>query len=642
MKFRTDFVTNSSDTGFVVFNVKNKALFKRLTSLGIRFEKTKKGRFSDRMRIVLPSGASENFLSCDTWAFPYVDNYESISAWIVATLLWEIEYVCNDYPPDDDDEHSAFTMELIDLLNNANITHFDWEADEDREIDRMMEDISAAFDQMDDDLEEAEIEQTYGFEGDVGPCIYIEAHDGQRLRVKYYNNSKIETEDCEGLKFSVAGKLKYFKNREAITAAIEKMGGSVVERVSRNTDYLICNDIKSGFSNLEKAKSIGISVLTELAFIRRFCDVDKFDGIKDENEIGNDSWELTTEGEVLDFVVENGTQPIVMEVWKDGKWQINESEQKTALKNAAMSAIREEAKSIMSKIFEEDSGAILKKLLLVKTRDCLNAENSSLSQITDVSFDELCTKGTVRFERGAIDSLEEKDCFIILEIKKYNKDSSDIIDFLAFTTICRHSMCDLDGYKNRVLEISSFIIDAINGKEMDGVGKILYATSISKTIPNEYASHTLMFSVVDKFSSLQPEKNILKGYDIDNTAIAEVLLQTPSLMKMMGLENVSAGDIYANGHFRTYRSFSPGNGNDYTSWLIFGLPTHKRLTITPVSRDRKLLADIIAVLREKLSGLSVPIRGELSYSNDDSEDEIELSDEIYCGEIVLSHNAFSR
>ena len=99
------------------------------------------------------------------------------------------------------------------------------------------------------------------------------------------------------------------------------MGGSVSDSISKNTDYLICNDVESTSSKMKKAESLGISVLTELAFIRRFTDADEFDDVKDEEEIGEDAWDMTYEGDVLDFVVENGTQPIIMEVWKDGKWQ---------------------------------------------------------------------------------------------------------------------------------------------------------------------------------------------------------------------------------------------------------------------------------------------------------------------------------
>lgn len=40
MKFRTDFVANSSDSNFLVFHVKNQTLFKCLTNLGTRFWRT--------------------------------------------------------------------------------------------------------------------------------------------------------------------------------------------------------------------------------------------------------------------------------------------------------------------------------------------------------------------------------------------------------------------------------------------------------------------------------------------------------------------------------------------------------------------------------------------------------------------------
>ena len=43
MKFRTDFVTNSSDSSFLTFNIKNKKLYDFLTKLGIKIENVKEG-----------------------------------------------------------------------------------------------------------------------------------------------------------------------------------------------------------------------------------------------------------------------------------------------------------------------------------------------------------------------------------------------------------------------------------------------------------------------------------------------------------------------------------------------------------------------------------------------------------------------
>lgn len=323
MKFRTDFVTNSSDSSFLTFNIKNKTLFQFLTSLGIKFENTNENEFSNTMRIVLPSGESAEIDGGENWSLPYVDDCSSISAWIVALLLWEVQDI---YPEKEIDEYSAFSKELIALLNKADITHLDWEAVHYWSRDKMIRDLSTKFDQMDGDIEDASIEHTYGFEGDVGPCIYTEIHKGKRLSVNYSNERMIETEDCAGLKFVVTNELKYFQNRDEIKKIIEDMGGSVSNSISGNTDYLICNDIHSTSPQMKKAQELGISVLTELAFIRRFCNVDDFDDISDEYEIVKDAWNLTYEGDVLDFVIENGTQPIVMEVWKDGRWQKSVSE----------------------------------------------------------------------------------------------------------------------------------------------------------------------------------------------------------------------------------------------------------------------------------------------------------------------------
>ena len=71
----------------------------------------------------------------------------------------------------------------------------------------------------------------------------------------------------EGKIFVVTGKLKTFKNRNEIKAAIEKEGGKVTDSVSSKTDYLINNDIESTSSKNLKAKKLNIPILTEEDFL---------------------------------------------------------------------------------------------------------------------------------------------------------------------------------------------------------------------------------------------------------------------------------------------------------------------------------------------------------------------------------------
>ena len=67
--------------------------------------------------------------------------------------------------------------------------------------------------------------------------------------------------------FVITGKLKTFKNRNEIKAAIEKEGGKVTDSVSSKTDYLINNDVESTSSKNLKAKKLNIPIITEDDFL---------------------------------------------------------------------------------------------------------------------------------------------------------------------------------------------------------------------------------------------------------------------------------------------------------------------------------------------------------------------------------------
>ena len=628
MKFRTDFVTNSSDSSFLTFNVKNKALFKCLTKLGIKFENTKKDVFSDRMRIVLPSGESAIIDGRENWSLPYIHNCSSISAWIVALLLWEVEDI---YPEKEEDDYSGFSKELITLLNEADITHLDWEAVEYWSRDTMMKDLSVKFDQMDEDIEDATIEHTYGFESEVGPCIYTEVHNGKRMSVDYTDTNEVETEKCNGLEFVVTGNLKYFENRDEITETIEKMGGYVTDHISKNTDYLIYNDIHSDSTKMDKAKELGIAVLTETAFIRRFCDIHDFDDIQDSGEIARNARDLPYNGGVLDFVAENGTQPIVMEVWKDGRWQKNESDQKAAIIVAAQVAQRKEIRKVASTIFEEDGKNIIKALLIDQSRDCLMKGNKWDG--STISFEDLCRKGFVRFEIGPLDAFEEKDCFLIIE----REDSKDLFNkpesTFIFTTICKHDLCDLTDYRNRGFEISSAIINRLCGREYSEHGKFGFLSFSPKLISDEYMCYTLRLGVRDDVFARDNEKvNVIEGYNRDNEAIMKALLSDLSLRKVMGIEDVSVDDAYTNGYIRTSEYFAQERKTTFKCWIIITWEfwSKRDLTIIPVSRDQNLLEDMSNIINNILVGLELPVRGTIKYQKSIIDGVAKLSDNLFC------------
>ena len=70
------------------------------------------------------------------------------------------------------------------------------------------------------------------------------------------------------LTFVITGKLHNYKNRDELVSIIEANGRKVVGSVTKNTNYLINNDINSNSSKNIKAKQLNIPILTEEEFIK--------------------------------------------------------------------------------------------------------------------------------------------------------------------------------------------------------------------------------------------------------------------------------------------------------------------------------------------------------------------------------------
>ena len=83
-------------------------------------------------------------------------------------------------------------------------------------------------------------------------------------------NNNVNKTSLENMTFVVTGKLTHFKNRDAIVAKIESLGGKVTSSVSKNTSYLINNDIESNSSKNKTAKTLNIPILSEEDFLQTF------------------------------------------------------------------------------------------------------------------------------------------------------------------------------------------------------------------------------------------------------------------------------------------------------------------------------------------------------------------------------------
>lgn len=93
----------------------------------------------------------------------------------------------------------------------------------------------------------------------VNVLKYLRFHDEIKVSVDSPLSGKI---------FVITGELTSFKNRDELIAEIESYGGKVSGSVSKNTSYLINNDVNSTSGKNKKAKELGIPIISEEEYVK--------------------------------------------------------------------------------------------------------------------------------------------------------------------------------------------------------------------------------------------------------------------------------------------------------------------------------------------------------------------------------------
>lgn len=81
-----------------------------------------------------------------------------------------------------------------------------------------------------------------------------------------------EDQVLSGRIFVITGSLVHFENRSALKERIEALGGKVTGSVTGKTAFLINNDSTSNSAKNKKAKELGVEIITEEEFMKRFLE----------------------------------------------------------------------------------------------------------------------------------------------------------------------------------------------------------------------------------------------------------------------------------------------------------------------------------------------------------------------------------
>ena len=91
----------------------------------------------------------------------------------------------------------------------------------------------------------------------------VELYDELVSVLSFEKSAVSEEQDLAGKTFVITGSLNTYANRDELKAEIESRGGKVAGSVSKNTSYLINNDITSNSGKNKKAKELGVPIISE-------------------------------------------------------------------------------------------------------------------------------------------------------------------------------------------------------------------------------------------------------------------------------------------------------------------------------------------------------------------------------------------
>lgn len=171
---------------------------------------------------------------------------------------------------------------------------------------------------------------------------------------------------------------------------------------------------------------------------------------------------------------------------------------------------------ILRKLFIESRpySDVLKKLLVVNTKDCLTAPDSKYQKFIDnKTIKTLRDEGYIRLEpKLTFGEHEEIKSYILISFDNFipNETNPEYRDCTVFFEIvCHNDYWDVGNYQLRPLKIAGYIDGILNETKLTGIGKFHFMGCNQLILNEDIAGYTLMYRAVhdvDGDDSIPPQE----------------------------------------------------------------------------------------------------------------------------------------
>lgn len=167
---------------------------------------------------------------------------------------------------------------------------------------------------------------------------------------------------------------------------------------------------------------------------------------------------------------------------------------------------------ILKKLFVENRtyANILKKLLVINAKDCLDNNSEEYQQIANsYSLAKLKEEEYIRLTpKLTFDEHEKVKSYIIITINNIlpnAKNPQYRNCTLSFDVICHTDCQDLGDYRLRSLKICGYIDGLLNGTKLEGIGVLNYLGGTSLILDENLSGYSLMYQIIYSGEDIKDE-----------------------------------------------------------------------------------------------------------------------------------------
>lgn len=158
---------------------------------------------------------------------------------------------------------------------------------------------------------------------------------------------------------------------------------------------------------------------------------------------------------------------------------------------------------ILRRLFIESKpySDVLKKLLVINTKDCLTSDNPNyLKKINSMSLKDLRERGYIRLEpKLKFGEHEEVKAYLLLSFDNFtpNATNPEYRDCtVAIDVICHTDYWDVENYCLRPIKIIGYIDGILNDTKLTGIGRFHFMGCNQLVLDENLSGYTLMYRAV--------------------------------------------------------------------------------------------------------------------------------------------------